>query len=130
MPASPARSLAAGASLRRRAGAPLRMVFGGNDPEKPKLTREDEPEEFFASSFEDMPAEEKLKDPLVIIGRAAAPATTAAAARRARGRSDGRPRRRDGEGGRARARAETRRGARDGGTRAPRLEAAPVPAGS
>lgn len=125
MPASPARSLAAGASLRRRAGAPLRMVFGGNDPEKPKLTREDEPEEFFSSSFESMPAEEKLKDPLVIIGRAAAPATTAAAARRARGRSDGRPRRRDGEGGRARARAETRRG--DGGTRAPRLEAAPAP---
>ena len=49
------------------------MVFGGNDPEKPKLTREDEPEEFFSSSFESMPAEEKLKDPLVIIGRAAAP---------------------------------------------------------
>mmetsp|Transcript_3668 Transcript_3668/g.12693 ORF Transcript_3668/g.12693 Transcript_3668/m.12693 type:complete len:107 (-) Transcript_3668:25-345(-) len=68
VPASPARSLAAGASLRRRAGAPLRMVFGGNDPEKPKLTREDEPEEFFASSFEDMPVDQKLKDPLVIIG--------------------------------------------------------------
>ena len=127
MPASPARSLAAGASLRRRAGAPLRMVFGGNDPEKPKLTRDEEPEEFFTSSFESMPAEEKLKDPLVIIGRAAAPATTAAGARRARGRSDGRPRRRDGEGGRARAqrRAAGTAGRARRGSRRP-----PPPAGS
>jgi len=55
-------------SALRRKSPPLRMVFGGNDPDPKKITREDEPEEYFASDFESASVEEKLKDPLVIIG--------------------------------------------------------------
>jgi len=48
------------------------MVFGGNDPEPKKITRADEPEEYFASDFESASVDEKLKDPLVIIGSSTA----------------------------------------------------------
>lgn len=58
-------------SALRRKSPPLRMVFGGNDPDPKKITREDEPEEYFASDFESASVEEKLKDPLVIIGSSA-----------------------------------------------------------
>lgn len=43
-------------------------LLGGDDEEKPKLTRENEPEEYFQSSFEELAPAEKAKDPLVIIG--------------------------------------------------------------
>eukprot|EP00631_Chrysoreinhardia_giraudii_P004098 CAMPEP_0197418156 /NCGR_PEP_ID=MMETSP1170-20131217/3979_1 /TAXON_ID=54406 /ORGANISM="Sarcinochrysis sp, Strain CCMP770" /LENGTH=105 /DNA_ID=CAMNT_0042945185 /DNA_START=26 /DNA_END=343 /DNA_ORIENTATION=- len=44
------------------------MLLGGDDDGKPKLTRENEPDEYFESSFEQKSTEEKFKDPLVIIG--------------------------------------------------------------
>ena len=46
------------ADPRRRRRAPLRRP----------LTAANEPEEFFASDFESMAPEEKLKDPLVLLG--------------------------------------------------------------
>jgi len=48
--------------------ATRRFMFGGDDENKPKLTRESEPEEYFASNFEELAPEEKVKDPLVLIG--------------------------------------------------------------
>ena len=64
---------------RRRGGAPTRDVTarhrrGGNPrrhrraPLRRPLTAANEPEEFFASDFESMAPEEKLKDPLVLLG--------------------------------------------------------------
>ena len=47
-----------GGDPRRRRDAPLRRP----------LTAANEPEEFFASDFESMAPEEKLKDPLVLLG--------------------------------------------------------------
>lgn len=46
------------------------MILGGgeDDEDKPKLTRETEPDQYFASNFETLSAQDKLKDPLVIIG--------------------------------------------------------------
>jgi hypothetical protein len=44
----------------------INMQFG--EPEKSGLTRDNEPEEFFASSFDDMPDAEKIKSPAVIGG--------------------------------------------------------------
>ena len=51
----------------RRVGRTRRMAF---DPEGggKKITRDNEPEEFFSSDFEKLSAEEKFKDPLVILG--------------------------------------------------------------
>ncbi|KAJ1458407.1 hypothetical protein M885DRAFT_512814 [Pelagophyceae sp. CCMP2097] len=43
-------------------------IFGGDDPEKPKLTRDTEPEQYFASDFEDAPIADKMKDPALLIG--------------------------------------------------------------
>ena len=48
-----------------RAGYTPHMQFG--EPGK-KLSRDDEPEEFFTSSFEELSDAEKLKTPGVIIG--------------------------------------------------------------
>mmetsp|Transcript_10421 Transcript_10421/g.27605 ORF Transcript_10421/g.27605 Transcript_10421/m.27605 type:complete len:96 (+) Transcript_10421:1382-1669(+) len=44
-----------------------RQVFQ-QDPDQKPLTAANEPEEFFASDFESMAPEEKLKDPLVLLG--------------------------------------------------------------
>lgn len=45
-----------------------RMQFGGGKPERDGLTRDNEPEEFFATNMDDMSDEEKLKSPVVIGG--------------------------------------------------------------
>jgi hypothetical protein len=68
--------LAAGAIVSVDAFAPAarslrtdvrRQVFQ-QDPDQKPLTAANEPEEFFASDFESMAPEEKLKDPLVLLG--------------------------------------------------------------
>ena len=47
--------------------APMKMGFGlGDEPERPRLTRETEPEEFFATDMDKMSDEEKL--PVAIAG--------------------------------------------------------------
>lgn len=43
-------------------------LLGGDDNDKPKLTRENEPDQYFESSFETLSTTDKFKDPLVIIG--------------------------------------------------------------
>lgn len=43
-------------------------LLGGDDDDKPKLTRENEPDQYFESSFETLSTTDKFKDPLVIIG--------------------------------------------------------------
>ena len=53
--------------LRSRVTA--RMQFGGK-PEREGLTRDNEPEEFFATNMDDMSDEEKLKSPVVLGGAA------------------------------------------------------------
>ncbi|KAG5192627.1 hypothetical protein JKP88DRAFT_229766 [Tribonema minus] len=45
----------------------LSMQFGGSDEDKPKITREAEPEDFFATNLDKASTEEKLKDPLLLI---------------------------------------------------------------
>ena len=44
------------------------MQFGGGKPERDGLTRDSEPDEFFATNMDDMSDEEKLKSPVVIGG--------------------------------------------------------------
>ena len=44
------------------------MQFGGNKDEPKGLSRDDEPEEFFKSSFDDLSDGEKLKEPAIIGG--------------------------------------------------------------
>lgn len=60
------------ASQRRHRGSSrvqaTMILGGGEDDDKPKLTRETEPDQYFASNFESLSAQDKLKDPLVIIG--------------------------------------------------------------
>ena len=53
-------------ALRSRAPAAT-MQFGGK-PEREGLTRDTEPDEFFATNMDDMSDEEKLKSPVVIGG--------------------------------------------------------------
>lgn len=57
-----------GARMQRPAARITSSGNGRRDHRRKKLTRENEPDEFFASKFESAPLEEKLKDPLVIIG--------------------------------------------------------------
>ena len=47
-----------------------RMQFGGGEPERKGLTRDNEPDEFFSTNMDDMSDEEKLKSPVVIGGLA------------------------------------------------------------
>ena len=47
-----------------------RMQFGGGKPERQGLTRDTEPEEFFATNMDDMTDAEKIKSPVVIGGLA------------------------------------------------------------
>mmetsp|Transcript_29487 Transcript_29487/g.50197 ORF Transcript_29487/g.50197 Transcript_29487/m.50197 type:complete len:103 (-) Transcript_29487:354-662(-) len=46
--------------------APLNMVFGGDGEEPKKLTRENEPDEFFSTNTDKMSDEEKI--PIAIAG--------------------------------------------------------------
>mmetsp|Transcript_6861 Transcript_6861/g.8222 ORF Transcript_6861/g.8222 Transcript_6861/m.8222 type:complete len:110 (+) Transcript_6861:18-347(+) len=52
---------------RQRVLPPL-YLLGGDDEDRKPLTRDEEPDEYFASDFESLSTQEKLKDPLVIIG--------------------------------------------------------------
>jgi len=44
------------------------MQFGGGSPERDGITRDNEPDEFFATNMDNMSDEEKLKSPVVIGG--------------------------------------------------------------
>ncbi len=46
------------------------MQFGGGEPERKGLTRENEPDEFFSTNMDDMTDAEKLRSPVVIGGLA------------------------------------------------------------
>ncbi len=46
--------------------SPLKMVFGAPDPDKKKLTRENEPDEFFSTNTDKMTDAEKI--PIAIAG--------------------------------------------------------------
>jgi hypothetical protein len=48
--------------------AQARMQFGGKPEKEGGLTRDNEPDEFFKSDFDDMSDEEKLKSPVVLGG--------------------------------------------------------------
>ena len=69
---APALSLLVQPRLAISAVAPMRarpsMQFGGGKPEKQGLTRDNEPDEFFKSSFDDLSDAEKLKSPAVVGG--------------------------------------------------------------
>lgn len=60
--------VAAPAPLRALRSARPSMQFGGGDPERKGITRDTEPDEFFATNMDDMSDEEKLKSPVVIGG--------------------------------------------------------------
>merc|ERR1719326_1090692 len=48
--------------------ASTRCQFGGGEQERSSITRDSEPEEFFATNMDNMSDAEKLKSPAVIIG--------------------------------------------------------------
>ena len=60
--------VAAPAMLRAARTARPSMQFGGGEPERKGITRDSEPEEFFATNMDDMSDAEKLRSPVVIGG--------------------------------------------------------------
>mmetsp|Transcript_15557 Transcript_15557/g.23173 ORF Transcript_15557/g.23173 Transcript_15557/m.23173 type:complete len:128 (-) Transcript_15557:40-423(-) len=59
-----------GNSVKRTFGSKIRtpkMQFGAPDEDTPKITRDAEPENFFQTNLDKASAQEKMKDPLLLI---------------------------------------------------------------